>query len=312
MGLTEEQQRIRQTGVGASESAAVMGMSPFAGPLDVWRGKVEGWRMAETPAHRRGRILEPAVCQFYVEETGAALTEPGTLRHPKQPLMIATPDRIAHFMSEAERVLQAKTTRFGGEEWGTAGTDEVPRHYLIQVQHEMAVTGLKVADLAVLMGGADFRIYTIQADSELQGMIVEAIERFWRDYVLSKRPPPPDGTDSYSEWLSERYPADRAPLREATEEEIALVSELHEMEAREEVIKERVAELRNDLRNRIGEAGGISCDAFRVTWKKAKDSKRTDWKAVCQDANVSPILIEKHTETTPGSRRLLVRFGGEG
>lgn len=311
MGLTDEQKAMRRTGIGASEVAAIMGKSPWASALDIWRAKVEGLDQEETPAMKRGRILEPAVCQFYLEESGALeLTEPGTLRHGKEQHALATPDRIARF-PEGNRVVQAKTSRFDSEEWGQPGTDEVPACYILQTQLEMAITGLRVADLPVLMGGADFRIYRIEADSTLQEAELEAIARFWRDHVETKRPPPPDATESYQDWLSQRYPAARAPLRNATQQEVRLVAELRLVEAQAERRNTRVNELRNLLRASIGEAEGLEHPEFRVTWRKAKDSTRTDWKAVAQELKAPTPIIEKHTETIAGGRRLLVRYTGE-
>ena len=57
---------------------------------------------------------------------------------------------------------------------GEPGTDEIPDYYMTQVQHYLAVTGVKTADVAVLIGGNDFRIYTIEADEELQSFVDRA------------------------------------------------------------------------------------------------------------------------------------------
>ena len=43
----------------------------------------------------------------------------------------------------------------------------------------MAVTGFVVADVAVLIGGSDFRLYEVPADAELQQMLVDAEAEFW-------------------------------------------------------------------------------------------------------------------------------------
>lgn len=72
--------------------------------------------------------------------------------------------------------------------WGEPGTDEIPDYYMTQVQHYLAVTGVKTADVAVLIGGNDFRIYTIEADEELQALLIERESEFWA-LVESRTPP---------------------------------------------------------------------------------------------------------------------------
>ena len=44
-----------------------------------------------------------------------------------------------------------------------------------------------------------------------------------------------------------------------------------------------------------------------VTWKSAKDTVRTDWEAVATDLGATADQIAAHTETTPGSRRFVVK-----
>jgi predicted phage-related endonuclease len=55
----------------------------------------------------------------------------------------------------------------------------------------MLAAELEVADIAVLIGSRDFRIYEIPADRELQEMILDGEARFW-DMVKAGTPPQPD------------------------------------------------------------------------------------------------------------------------
>ena len=61
----------RKSGLGGSDIAAVLGLSKWASPMDVWyqkRGLVDP--LEESNAMRRGRLLEPAIAEWYAEETG--------------------------------------------------------------------------------------------------------------------------------------------------------------------------------------------------------------------------------------------------
>ena len=61
------------------------------------------------------------------------------------------------------------------------------------------------ADVAVLLGGADFRVYHLHRDRTLEERLVELALQFHRDYVATDREPPPDGSDSMREYIASRY-----------------------------------------------------------------------------------------------------------
>lgn len=302
--LTEEQQAIRRTGIGGSEIGAVVGLSPYAKPIDVWRAKVEGHILEETKPMKRGRILEPALADWYAEDTGATLEFAPTLRHPSSLIAVATPDRFASLAGE-RWVLELKTANFRTlSQWGEAGTDKVPKHYLAQVAWEMACADLERADLAVLVAGDDFRIYHLRRDRELEAMLLEEAEKFWRDYVLTKTPPPVDGSDSFEDWLLARYPAHQSGLLEATPEAEALARELRAAQEALEPNEARLDAAKNQLRALIGDAEGLVGSFGKITWRKSKDSERTDWEAVAKAAGVTPELIKQFTTIKPGPRVL--------
>jgi predicted phage-related endonuclease len=54
----------------------------------------------------------------------------------------------------------------------------------------MAVTGLEVADVAVLINGFDFRIYEVPADKDIHEVLFESQEKFWEG-VVNRTPPEP-------------------------------------------------------------------------------------------------------------------------
>lgn len=307
--LTQEQLEIRKTGIGGSEVAAVLGLSPWARPIDVWRAKVEGRILEETLPMRRGRLLEPAVCQWYAEDTGAELEECGTLRHPKSKVLLATPDRLARMPDGGVRVLEAKTANFRMlQHWGDAGTDDVPDYYLVQVAAEMGCAALPAGDLAVLIAGDDFRIFHLQRDLELEAMILDGCERFWRDYVVTGKPPPPDSSDRYADWLKERYPESSGPMLAAPPGVERWVEQLRIAREAAAHAEQAETEARNHLVSLIGDADGMEGDGWRITNRSVKGRAKTDWEAVAKAAGASEKLIQQHTNRGAGYRRFLPTF----
>lgn len=177
----------RRAGIGGSDVAPILGLSKWRTPLDVYldkRGELP--EQEDNAAMHWGRTLEPIIRQEYANQTGATVTVPDSiLAHPQYPFMLASLDGV----TDALRVFEAKTAR-ASEGWGEPGSDEIPDAYALQVQHYMAVTGYQFADVAVLIGGSDFRIYTVAADHELQDEIIQACRVFW-ERVESGNPPEP-------------------------------------------------------------------------------------------------------------------------
>ena len=181
--------RARRSALGASDSAAVCGLSPWSSALSVWldkRGLVPPTPM--TPQQRWGLLLEPAVAaefELHYPLLGVR-PSPGWVVSPDCPWMGCTPDRLID-----GGVLELKTSRTS-EGWGPDGSAEVPEHYLVQVQHQMFVTNTRRAFLAALIGGSDFRTYEVARHEGLIERLLAVGGHFWREHVEPGDPPAPD------------------------------------------------------------------------------------------------------------------------
>jgi putative phage-type endonuclease len=186
MALTKEQLKNRAVNVGGSESSVAIGLNPYESSVELWlkkRGELP--EFAGNEPTKWGQRLEPLVRQEYAEQTGRVVRLPSdTLHHSKHEWMVCHPDGV----TDDRRLYEGKTARFA-DGWGEPGTDQVPEQYIIQVQHNMCVMALPIADLAVLIGGSEFRLYTIAADAQLQESIVEAEQEFLQHVTKGTRPP---------------------------------------------------------------------------------------------------------------------------
>ena len=273
MNAHEKWLQDRMTGVGGSDAAAVLGLSKYKTPLQVYlekRGEVTSQPDNENMLW--GRVLEPVIRQQYAERNQRTVRLPEQMiRHPKYEFMIANVDGV----TDDSRLVEIKTAR-NATEWGESGSDQVPQAYLIQVQHYLAVTALPVADVAVLIGGSDYRQYEIPADRELQDMIIEGEAVFWAN-VLSGTAPAPV---TYADALALYGKASTAQSVEATPEVLKAIEVLRAtkdaiktLEASEEEAKAVVFKLlgSNDT---LTSAGNVL-----ATWKAQDGAKRFDSKA---------------------------------
>jgi putative phage-type endonuclease len=297
MSLTDEEKRL----IGGSDVSALVGLNPYKTPVDVWRRIVEGYEVEETDAMMRGTLLEPVIREWYRRKTGALLRGPQKLSVAGKPWCRANLDDVV-VRDEQEKVLECKSASIRvAHRWGIEA-DDAPEEYLAQTQFYMWAARIPFADLAVLIGGDDFRIFPLQADLEFQSLLVEAAERFWKDYVLTRRPPPVDSSESYAAWLASRHPKEAVPAIPANAEAHRWAIQLREARLKLEEAEARKSEATNALKALCGDAAGLVGDGWRVSWKRNKDGVATDWEAVVREAGVPQSLIQKHTAVKPGPR----------
>ncbi len=182
MKATERQSWLaeRKAGLGSSEAAAVLGLDPYKTALEVALDKWGLLPARDSAALRWGLKLEETIAAAYTEETGLQAEAPpaAILWHPQAPWMFASLDRVV----AGQRIVELKNSRTG-DGWGRPGTDEIPEHYAVQVQHQLHVGrahGLdERADVAVLIGGSEFRVYSVNYLPHFCAALEEQLKWFW-------------------------------------------------------------------------------------------------------------------------------------
>lgn len=287
---------LRRTGIGGSDAPAVAGVSEWRTPLDVYLEKRGELVNSETQPMRWGQLLEPVVRQEYADRTGRTVVVPqGIYRHPEHSFAIVSLDGIA----DSERLYEGKTARTP-DGWGKPGTDEIPIAYMLQVQHGMLVTGLPVADIAVLIGGQDFRIYTVEADAELQALLLGVETEFWQR-VLSAEPPAPVTRED----VRRRWAISSGTAKEATSEVAVLVRRLASYKAVMSVLDEQAEEIETAIQQHMADADTLT-DGDRVlaTWKNVNASSRFDLDHFRAE---QPELYERYLRAASPQRRFLLK-----
>jgi putative phage-type endonuclease len=204
----------RRRGIGASEIAAVLGISPWESPFSLYWRKVNGWDFEPTAEMEWGTRLEDAIAEKYaaLHFDDWLVRRTGLMTGP-EPWMLATPDRLLDGGVPATvapglgicGVLELKTAHSAHDGWGEAGTAEIPVHYRAQVQWQMLVVDVQWADVAVLIGGTDYREYEVLRDERDIRVMVEAGRRFMAR-IDAGDPPPLDDHSATMATLHRLHP----------------------------------------------------------------------------------------------------------
>lgn len=204
---------LRSRGLGGSEVAAVVGLSPWVSRFALYhrkRGTI-GKQDVNTGMDW-GHRLEDAVCQAWQEnheEAGLLARKAGTYHHSERAWQLANPDRLVFQYVNSKGtlagLLEAKTAhQYDAHAWGY-GPEDIPPYYRCQVVHYMDVFGVPEHHLAVLIGGSDYREYVIPYVKDEAEWLREEGRKFWQD-VVDGNPPEIDGHDATYQAVRELHP----------------------------------------------------------------------------------------------------------
>ena len=264
----------RETYIGGSDIAAVMGLSRYKTPLKLWAektGKITPEDISTKEAVRLGTDLEEFVAAQFTKETGKTVRKaPKAYTHKNYPYMVAHIDRI---VTNTDELLECKTcSAFKNNEWEN---DEIPQEYILQVMWYLGITGRKIGHIACLIGGQKFVTRKIEFDAELFDKMVEAAKTFW-EHVQKDIPVTVMANDDetlkalysadISDFYIELYPEDEKTAEHtiAFEDKVAYLQEL-KMHIKE--MQEEQKAIETTIKDIIKDNLGIKTPKYIITWK---------------------------------------------
>lgn len=242
-GGSDEWLDARKNGVGGSDVGAIMGVNPWESAYSLWakkcnlipEEKLSSWRI------RFGNKFEQPILEMWQEDNPDwDVFDTGTYRHSQHPYMMANPDALAiHKKTGEMMIIEVKTS---GRSW-----NEIPPHYQAQVQHYMAVMGIKKAKLIGVIGW-DWFEQEIEYDEFLQALQQTRIRQFW-DKVQKQEKPDWDGSEA-------TYKTIRSLNPEIEDEavEIPIAKELFEAQREADEAADRLRKVKSQLMDEMGSA----------------------------------------------------------
>lgn len=184
----------RQKGIDGNDVGAIMGINNKKSIFQVYSDKTEEIKevSVEAEAEYWDFKLKNLLTMEFTIRTGKRLRrENKQLVSEEHPFMIANIDRrvvgenaILHCIAE---------NRYVSDEWEKG---KIPKNYLLQCQHYMAVAGCDKCYIAVFLDGQKFIIKEIERSEKMIKTMVVYEKVFWRDYV-EKKICPPAGMDLF-------------------------------------------------------------------------------------------------------------------
>lgn len=297
----------RRTYIGASEAAVIVGVSPWQTEYQLWlekRGELvrDGQSAVQTWGHR----VEQVAADIYAETTGRRLRryDPQKVkRHRVHPFVGCNPDRGVLGRGE-KRGVQIKSS------W--KAMTEVPDHYRLQVQQEMAVMGWDVVDLAVLTGFGGFEIHEVPRDDEQIRYLLDIESGWWQRHMVEGIEPPRTGRYLNALWHEDTMRASETQA-DAVRTLIDLRARMKRLEATESNAVEWIKRSMAGASKLDGRDYGVT-----ATWVKpwSKDVPETDWHAAFDEvaetylgehSRVEVIANHTTTRTKTGGGGLLVK-----
>lgn len=272
----------RSTFIGGSDVAAILNISPWASPVQLYEKKVNPptptAHEANRKEKRRGKRWEAVVAEMLVEELEA--------RGHKVKIVAAnkryTDPTVPYFACEIDFEIlldddteitnvELKTVHpYKSNEWGEEGTDESPVWYSAQGMWGLGITGRHMCIVAALFGADELKVYFVERDEETIVAMRERANAFWQNHVVPKIPPAPTTLAD----LTLLYPKDsNGPALLADDE---LTAKLLRMRAIDREIKARTAEyelLEFEVKRVMQDCSElVVAGATAATWKQRSHS----------------------------------------
>jgi putative phage-type endonuclease len=302
----EEWLKQRMEGIGGSDAAIVLGISPFKSRTELWHEKVS--KKIELDAEEAlifqiGHALEPIVAKKYASMTGRKLEMRPRRIHPDYPFMIGNIDREIVDDKRGPGILEIKTKGA----WTDWHDEDIPPYYMTQVQHYLSVFGYEWAGFAVLdLGTRKVTHIDIERDDKLISNIISEEEKFW-ELVQNKMPPTLEGSAVCGKFLREHFKLSENRTVEliGNDEATKWANILKGLKAQAKSLDAQEVECKNYLMSLVGKAEKAIGENFNISWKAPIDKQVFDLDRFRID---HPELAKKYTKPEKQTRRFAVTF----
>lgn len=262
----------RRKGIGGSDVAAILGLSPWVSPYQVWADKTGRVPidLKSNEFEHWGTIMEPILAnEFEAQTRKKVFRQNKTFYDPKYPFLRADIDRD---VAGEDGFLEIKTAmEYKSDAWSD---EQIPGPYRLQVQHYMYVLNRPYCYFAYLIGGHRFGIKRYERDEELINQIEPQLIDWWDEHIIHDEAPDPDGSQSTTDILKLIY-----PRSESIQVELPSIwnQKLHQHQDLKNNIKILAANnkrIENELRVAMKNGDTADTENYHITYRSNKNGNR--------------------------------------
>lgn len=279
--------------LGGSDAAAVMGVSPWKTPVQVWQektGRVSDdarakEQSAKSKLFSRGHRWEQPAFEMLCEvlrDAGHEITEVSASRRyidSQYDFLACEIDREIMFNGELVNVEIKTVHAFAAHKWGDMDTDEVPIEYAAQVMHGLGITGRRICIVGCLVGADNIVPYYVERDDETIESMRHQCVKFWQGHVVLDTPPDPLNFQD----LSILFPKDDGSSVEATENIQFAVNQLKEIKQTIKANETQAEELEFQIKDFMEPAATLVCNGKNLVTFKTQVTSRFNQKQFGED-----------------------------
>lgn len=164
--------RRQETGIGASEAASIVGLSPWCSKLELWKQKTgasEPKDLSDNAAVEQGNRMEPALREMFKAqhpELNVEYHQYDIIAQTDAPWLFATLDGEIADKEGRHGILEIKTSTPGTQANWEKWNGKVPNNYYVQILHQMLATGYDFAILYAALYGLNGELQIRQYEFE--------------------------------------------------------------------------------------------------------------------------------------------------
>lgn len=263
----------KKRGLGSVDATVIMGVSRFKSPFALFKeivGDIEKEKVAKWPELAEiGSLIEPVIIELYRRRTRRVLidraeyTKSGrwdTRCHPEHRWLVANLDmesaigngeKLPFPQGSETGVVEAKSKEAWADIFDEEGnpTEEV----MVQVQHQMLVTGLDWASACFLVGRRFYRV-DVRAHEKFQKVLLGELAEFW-ERCWNGDAPPIDSSDATKAAIVSEFPIEKeGKVITLSENVSAMIPRLLEIGEEQDTLKDEREEIENLIKFEMGDA----------------------------------------------------------
>ena len=253
----------RKKGIGGSDCASILGVSPYRTALEVYHDKTRPELALDEPTEdmQRGVRVEKYILQEYAERSEVQLnTNIPTIVDKQYPFMRANIDAK---VIDANVIVEVKSTKAPISSWENG----IPEYYKAQVAYYAMLADAERVDVPVLFSGWKYTCFTYWRDESYEANIKQAVIDFWQNHIVKAVPPKPTSLEE----LKAAYPmlAEEKTIK-ADNDIRQKVYQLQEAQEQRKSLEKQEKVLKTQIQGYMGDAGLLDAGFCKLALKERK------------------------------------------